>query len=86
MLAKLYSKELSQTHIVALAPGLVDTAMQDYLCDEVTDPRFSSLDRLRAARGTPAMPTAEQAGELIADAIPTLKSLPSGDFIHIRNL
>ncbi len=87
MLAKLYSREFLQTHICALAPGLVDTAMQDFLCDEVTDPRFSpSADKLRAARGTPAMPTPEQAGALIADAIPSLKSFPSGDFIDIRNL
>lgn len=87
MLAKLYSRELTQTHIIALAPGLVDSAMQDYLCDQVTDPRFSSsVDKLRAARGTPAMPTPEQAGELIVEAIPSLKSFPSGEFVDIRNL
>ena len=87
MLAKLYSRELPQTHTCALAPGLVDTAMQDYLCGEITDPRFSpSADKLRAARGTSAMPTPEQAGALIAEAIPSLTSFPSGDFIDIRNL
>ncbi len=34
MLARLYDHEFPDTHISALAPGLIDTAMMDYLCVE----------------------------------------------------
>lgn len=33
MLARLYAHELPDTHITALAPGIVDTAMMEHLCE-----------------------------------------------------
>ncbi len=88
MLAKLYAHEFPNTHFCALAPGLIDTAMQDYLCDErqVDAGRYPSVEKLRGARGTAAMPTPELAAEHIAEAIPDLKRYPSGSFQDIRNL
>ena len=88
MLGMLYAHEFADTHIISLAPGLVDTAMQDYLCDESeTDAgRFPSLQRLRDARNTPQMPTPRQAAELIANAIPRLLNYPSGAFVDIRTM
>ncbi len=38
-------------HFCALAPGLIDTAMQDYLCGLDASERFPSLARIQAARG-----------------------------------
>lgn len=88
MLTQLYAHEFPHTHLVALAPGLVDTAMQDVLCDpaQVDEEHFPSVGKLRAARETPAMPKPREAGELIADAIPGLRQLPSGSFADIRTL
>lgn len=88
MLGMLYAHEFPSSHISSLAPGLVDTAMQDYLCDEnETDAaRFPSLQRLREARNTPQMPTPRQASEVIADVIPRLLSYPSGAFVDIRKM
>ena len=40
MLIKLYAGERSQTHFTSLAPGLIDTAMQDYLTSLPQDPRY----------------------------------------------
>lgn len=88
MLTQLYAHEFPHTHLAALAPGLVDTAMQDVLCDpaQVDEEQFPSVAKLRAARETPAMPKPRAAGLLIADAIPGLKQLPSGSFADIRTL
>ncbi|HHH39618.1 MAG TPA: SDR family NAD(P)-dependent oxidoreductase [Sedimenticola sp.] len=86
MLGQLYAHEMSDTHITSLAPGLVDTAMQDYLCEEVDAARFDSIQRLRSARNTPAMPKPDAAGRLIADIVPRLKDYPSGSFLDVRKL
>jgi NAD(P)-dependent dehydrogenase (short-subunit alcohol dehydrogenase family) len=34
MLARLYAHEFPQTHITAVAPGIINTAMMDHLCEE----------------------------------------------------
>jgi NAD(P)-dependent dehydrogenase (short-subunit alcohol dehydrogenase family) len=86
MLGKLYAHEFPQTHIASLAPGLVDTAMQDHLCEEVDAALFPSVNKLRKARGTASMPTPRQAGEQIADVIPGLLNYASGDFLDIRTM
>ena len=72
MLAKLYAHEIPGATLIALAPGLVDTAMQDYLCDpdQVEAERFPSVQKLRSARGSDAMPTPQAAAKRIADVIP----------------
>ena len=86
MLTQLYAHEMPDTHLTALAPGLVDTAMQDVLCDEVDPEKYPSVDKLRAARTTPGMPHPDEAANRILDICPRLKAFPSGSFVDIRNL
>ena len=76
------------SHLCALAPGLVDTAMQDYLCDpaQVDAERYGSVSRLRAARGTEAMPDPDQAAARILSALPRIREHPSGSFLDLRTL
>lgn len=86
MLIKLYAEELPQTHFTALAPGLIDTAMQEYI-STIPDPeKFPSMKRLRAARNTPDMPTPEQATATLIQTFPKLQDYTSGSFVDIRNL
>jgi NAD(P)-dependent dehydrogenase (short-subunit alcohol dehydrogenase family) len=85
MMIKLYASESTQTHFCSLAPGLIDTAMQDQLCDEVDPAKFPSVSRLKSARGTEAMPTPDQAAPMIAKAIDNVKSYDSGSFLDVRN-
>lgn len=86
MLVQLYAREWPGTHFVALAPGLVDTAMQDHLC-ALDDARFApGIDRLKAARGTPGMPGPDEAGARIVDLLPGLRRLASGSFADLRRL
>lgn len=86
MLAQLYAHEFPHGQLLALAPGYVDTGMQAVLCDpEQTDgERFPSLQRLRAARGTDAMPDPRTAAERILDLLPGLADRPSGSFVDVR--
>ena len=84
MLAQLYAAEMTSTHVCALAPGLIDTAMQVTLREK--DPKqFPSLERLHGAQGTDAMPEPRVAAEKIAAFVPHLTSKPSGAFVDIRD-
>lgn len=86
MLVQLYANELPDTHITALAPGLVDTAMQDHLCNEVDDDRFESLERLRAARNTENMPDPTSLAPTLIETFAKLRAVPSGEFRDIRQM
>lgn len=88
MLTQLYAREIEETHFSALAPGFVDTAMQDYLCDanSVDASHYPSVEKLRAARGTSAMPGPLDAAHRLTALIPKLKEFPSGCFRDARQL
>lgn len=86
MMIKLYASEHQDTHFTALAPGLIDTGMQDYLCEVVDKEEFPSMQRLKDARGTEAMPNGTMAGKKIANLIPSLLETPSGSYQDIRKL
>jgi NAD(P)-dependent dehydrogenase (short-subunit alcohol dehydrogenase family) len=86
MLAKLYAHELPHTHISSLAPGIIDTAMMDSLCN-VDDPtHFPALERLQHARGTTAMPGPDEAARRLLSVLPELREQPTGSFIDIREI
>ncbi len=88
MLINLYAKEYTQTHFCALAPGLVDTGMQDYIfsLDEKYENKFPTVKKLKEAKGTDKMPDAEEAAEIVVDGIEKAKNFESGSFLDVRNL
>lgn len=86
MLVRLYAAERPDTHFTALAPGLVETAMQDQICALDEDERFPTVDRLKAARGTETMPQPLQAAEAIVAQLSLLRRRPSGQYADIRML
>lgn len=86
MLVKLYAAEYEAVHFTAFAPGLVDTSMQDYLCEKVDGKEFGSALRLKAARGTEGMPKPAVAGEIMYNVFPSLKGESSGSFVDIRKM
>ena len=86
-LMQIYAHEMPDTHLLSLAPGLVDTAMQDYLCGEVDSDEFPSVQKLKDARGTDHMPESRKAAETILDLLPDLReNQPTGAFVDIRQL
>ncbi|MDB5106693.1 MAG: short-chain dehydrogenase/reductase [Fibrobacteres bacterium] len=86
MMMKLYAAERPGTHFSALAPGLVDTAMQERMRAVPADARFASVERLRKAHGTPEMPTPEALAPRLLDAMERLRALKSGEFGDVRTL
>ena len=85
MLGKLYSQEMMNTHIISLAPGYVDTAMQEKL-REVDANSFPSMKPLHEARGTIEMPSAEDAAREIISHIDNLRQYPTGIFVDLRHV
>lgn len=86
MLVQLYASEYPSTHFVALAPGLVATAMQEYVFHEVSAAEFPSVAPLHAARGTAAMPGPEQFARDFDQAFARLCAVPSGAYVDLREL
>ena len=86
MLVNLYSEELPNIHFSALAPGLVDTQMQEYISALPVDVKFPVVSRLKQAKGTKDMPSPESIASILASAFCMLKQLPSGSFSDIRKL
>lgn len=86
MLARLYAHEMPATHICAIAPGLIDTNMMDYLCDEADSQQFPALKRLQQSRGTDVMLTPQQAAARILKSLPELEKFESGSFVDLRQI
>ncbi|QDU64798.1 Benzil reductase ((S)-benzoin forming) [Planctomycetes bacterium Pan216] len=87
MLTKLYAAERPGTHFCAIAPGLVDTAMQDQLCGIPPSETYPSLEVLRSKRETSDMPTSEELAPRLLEVIARVpEHLPSGSFADIRQL
>lgn len=86
MLIKLYAGECPHTHFTSFAPGLVDTAMQDYLTSLPEDPRYTPIEILKAAKGTEAMPSGYECAKKLIEAFPRLLEKESGGYADIRKL
>lgn len=87
MLTMLYARENENTHFSAVAPGLVDTAMQDYLCGHEVDERFTSLEVLKSKRYTDQMPGPVQAAKQLIPVFDSIeKHVESGGFVDVRQL
>ena len=87
MLTSLYAQENEKTHFAAVAPGLVDTSMQDYLCGHEEDSRFPSLDVLKSKRGSSEMPTPQEAAVKLIKLFDSIEQhVESGGFVDIRHL
>ncbi len=88
MLIDLYSREHPQTHFCALAPGLIETGMQDYLNNlpEAYEKQFPMVKKLKEARGTDNMPKPDKAAGFVANAIQKITDQESGSFLDVRNM
>ncbi|AKS42805.1 SDR family NAD(P)-dependent oxidoreductase [Wenzhouxiangella marina] len=86
-LMQLYAPEMPDTHLLAYAPGLIDTGMQDYLCGEVDSEEFPSVQKLKDARGTEAMPSPKDAASRLLELLGDLReNHESGSFVDVRQL
>lgn len=87
MMVELYAAERPDTHFCALAPGLVDTAMQEFLrTAPIDETQYPTVARLRGARHTDTMPLPEVAALRLVAAFEKVRFLPSGAYADLRKL
>jgi len=86
MLLQLYSQEEPHTHFTALAPGVVDTPMQEYISSIPDTEKFPTITRLQRMKANAEMPSPEGAAHKLVRAFPRLLNLPSGSFTDIRKM
>ena len=81
MLVKLYSREIN-SHIVALAPGLILTPMLKKFVLSADEQKFPSVARIKKAYKM----TPEEAVKLILSKLDEIRKVETGSYIDIRNL
>lgn len=88
MLIDLYSKEYRDCHFCALAPGLIETGMQDYINDlsEEYENKYPMVKKLKDARGTNKMPKPLDAAKIISSAVSKVVEYESGSFLDVRDI
>jgi len=86
MLIGLYSQEFKNTHFSALAPGLVDTEMQEYICDLLFNENYPIVERLKQAKGTDVMPSGKELAPRLDTTFKKLLDMPSGSYADIREI
>jgi alcohol dehydrogenase/benzil reductase ((S)-benzoin forming) len=82
MLVSLYSKELINTKILAVAPGVIQTPMTDYIRQDIDDDIFTSAKVLKA--GIIQKPS--EAAEKLDGLIKRIDEFESGCFIDVRQI
>jgi len=86
MIIDLYAKELTETHFIALAPGIIDTGMQDYIYTVEEEEKYPVVQKLKSMKGTDQMPSPDAAAPGIAEAISKLKRFETGSFQDVRDI
>jgi NAD(P)-dependent dehydrogenase (short-subunit alcohol dehydrogenase family) len=86
MLIQLYADEYKEIKFVAFAPGLVDTPMQEHLCEDDEPQRFPNMKRLKAARGTKDMPSPQKFAKMFDEKLDQILSVDSGSYVDLRKL
>lgn len=86
MLIQLYSQEQTDTHFCSIAPGLIDSDMQEYIYSMPDDPRFPSIKKLKEARSGGRMPGPDRAAGILVRALEEALKEKSGTFLDVREM
>lgn len=86
MLLKTYAAENPNTHFSSVAPGLVDTAMQDYISSLESSSQYPTIDILKSAKGTKNMPPPEALAQKLDSVFKKVLEMENGVFIDIREM
>ena len=82
MLVNLYSNEMINTKIIALAPGVVKTPMTDYIRFELDEDIFPSVKKLNNG----IVQTPEETAQKIFELAQNLDDFASGSYGDIRDI
>jgi len=86
MLMDVYSKDIAGTQFISVAPGLVDTPMQDYLCNEVDENQYPVTKKFISARKDGSMKSPDKIAEKFIEHLPKFKNLENGSYIDFREI
>ncbi len=82
MLINLYSKEMENTKLLAVAPGVIETPMTDIIRFEVDDNIFTSAKALKEGKIQQPLDAAQRLHKLIN----RIDEFKSGSFIDVRDI
>ncbi len=82
MLFNLYAKEMTQTKLLAVAPGVIETPMTDVIRFKIDDNEFPSAKRLKAGK----IMTPDQAALRMDNFIQKSEGFESGSFVDVRDI
>ena len=86
MMTELYSKEIKDTHFLSVAPGLVDTSMQEYLCNDVDVDEFPLTEKFIQSKKDGTTKSAVEVSKQIINLMQEFQKIESGKFIDLRNI
>ena len=86
MLMQLYAHEFTGAHLVALAPGLIESEMQEQIRETKFGEEFPVFKRLKKAKDTADMQSPLEAARKIFGVLDKVRELPSGSFADIRKI
>lgn len=82
MLINLYSKEMLNTKLLAVAPGVIETPMTDYIRFDIDDEVYTSARRLKEGH----IQKPNEAAIRLNDVVTKIDNFESGSFIDVRNI
>jgi len=82
MLINLYSNEMERTKLYAIAPGVIETPMTDYIRFDIDDNIFTSAKRLK--EGEIQVPS--EAAKRIDSLLDIITKQESGSFLDVREI
>jgi len=86
MMTEVYSKEVKDTHFLSVAPGLVDTSMQEYLRNEVDVSEFPVTEKFIQSKKDGITKSSEEVSKRIIELMSKFKELENGSFVDIREV
>ena len=86
MMTEVYSKEVEDTHFLSVAPGLVDTSMQEYLCNKVSVDDYPVTEKFIKSKKDGTTKSPKEIAQKIITFIKKFKWFESGSFIDLREV
>ncbi len=86
MLINVYAKEYPETHFSALAPGLVDSEIQEAIWQIKEIEKYPTIKTLQDARYTEAMPGSDAAAPMLIDGMDKALAYESGSYVDVREM